>query len=113
MEDFDDAIKLIGTPDSSERQPNAISSANKRPQIPFRQPLEELLKPYYVAASLQNSQPLFQSLNLFETAVTRRVLNRYNAWAAIRKRTKAAGFLAPVGCHTSREQFHVSHYRAR
>ena len=29
-------------------------------------------------------------------------LNRYNAWAAIRKLAKAAGFLTPVGCHTWR-----------
>jgi integrase len=29
-------------------------------------------------------------------------LNRYNAWAAIRKRAKAAGFLTPVGCPTWR-----------
>jgi hypothetical protein len=29
-------------------------------------------------------------------------LNRYNAWAAIRKRAKSAGFLTPVGCHTWR-----------
>jgi integrase len=36
------------------------------------------------------------------TAVTGRALNRYNAWAAIRKRAKAAGFLTPVGCHTWR-----------
>jgi integrase len=34
--------------------------------------------------------------------VTGRALNRYNAWAAIRKRAKAAGFLTPVGCHTWR-----------
>jgi hypothetical protein len=32
--------------------------------------------------------------------VTGRALNRYNAWAAIRKRAKAAGFLTPV--HTWR-----------
>jgi hypothetical protein len=32
--------------------------------------------------------------------VTGRTLNRYNAWAANRKRAKAAGFLTPVGCHT-------------
>ena len=36
------------------------------------------------------------------TAVTGRALNRYNAWTAIRKRAKAAGFLTPVGCHTWR-----------
>jgi integrase/recombinase XerD len=32
----------------------------------------------------------------------RRALNRCNAWAAIRKRAKAAAFLTPVGCHTWR-----------
>ena len=35
-------------------------------------------------------------------AVTGRALNRYNAWAAIRKRARNAGFLTPVGCHTWR-----------
>jgi hypothetical protein len=34
--------------------------------------------------------------------VSGRALNRYNAWAAIRKRAKAAGFLIPVGRHTWR-----------
>jgi hypothetical protein len=34
-------------------------------------------------------------LNSLGTAVTRRALNRYNAWAAIRMRAKAAGFLTP------------------
>jgi len=34
--------------------------------------------------------------------MTGRVLNRYNAWSAIRKWAKAAGFLTPVGCHTWR-----------
>jgi hypothetical protein len=29
-------------------------------------------------------------------------LNRYNAYAAIRKRAKVAGYLTPVGCHTWR-----------
>ncbi len=46
--------------------------------------------------------PLFQSVNSLGTAVTGRALNRYNVWAAIRKRAKAAGFLTPVGCHTWR-----------
>ena len=32
----------------------------------------------------------------------RPALNRYNAWAAIRKRARNAGFLTPVGCHTWR-----------
>jgi hypothetical protein len=43
-----------------------------------------------------------QSVNSLGTAVTGRALNRYNAWAAIRKRAKAAGFLTPVGCYTWR-----------
>jgi len=47
-------------------------------------------------------QPLFQSVNSAGTAVTGRALNRYNAWAAIWKRGKAADFLTPVGCHTWR-----------
>src|SRR5205807_6244668 len=28
-----------------------------------------------------------------------RALNRHNAWAAVRKRARNAGFLTPVGCH--------------
>jgi integrase/recombinase XerD len=47
-------------------------------------------------------QPLFQSVNSGGMEVTGRALNRYNAWAAIRKLAKAAGFLTPVGCHTWR-----------
>jgi integrase len=31
-----------------------------------------------------------------------RALNRHNAWTAIRKRARNAGFLTPVGCHTWR-----------
>jgi hypothetical protein len=38
------------------------------------------------------SQPLFQSVNSLGTVVTERALNRHNAWAAIRKRAKNAGF---------------------
>ena len=34
--------------------------------------------------------------------MTGRALNRYNAWAAIRKRAKAASFLTPVGFQTWR-----------
>jgi hypothetical protein len=50
----------------------------------------------------QGGQLLFQSVNSLRTAVTGLTLNRYNAWAAIRKRAKAPGFLTPVGCHTRR-----------
>jgi hypothetical protein len=48
-----------------------------------------------VVAGLQSGQPLFQSVNSVGTAVTGRALNRYNAWAAIRKRAKAAVFSRP------------------
>ena len=36
--------------------------------------------------------------------MTGRALNRYNAWTAIRKRAKAAGFLTPVGDPVEDEQ---------
>jgi hypothetical protein len=70
--------------------------------MPVYQLLEEILNEYIVAGGLQSGQPLFQSFNSAGTAVTGRALNRYNAWVAIRKRAKAAGFLTPVGCHTWR-----------
>jgi integrase/recombinase XerD len=70
--------------------------------MPVHHLLEHILDEYIVAAGLQSGQPLFQSVNSLGTAVTGRALNRYNAWAAIRKRAKAAGFLTPVGCHTWR-----------
>ena len=50
----------------------------------------------------QGLDPGADCVNSIGTAVTGRALNRYNAWAAIRKRAKAAGFLTPVGCHTWR-----------
>jgi hypothetical protein len=70
--------------------------------MPMHHMLEEMLNEYIVAAHLQRGQPLFESVNSLGTAVTGRTLNPYNAWAAIRKRAKAAGFLTPVGCHTWR-----------
>jgi integrase/recombinase XerD len=70
--------------------------------MPVHHLLEQILNEYIVAAGLQSGQPLFQSVNSLGTAVTGRALNRYNAWAAIRKRAKVAGFLTPVGCHTWR-----------
>ena len=51
--------------------------------MPVHHLLEEILNEYIVAAGLHNG-------TRFE---------RYKAWAAIRKRAKAAGFLTPVGCH--------------
>jgi site-specific recombinase XerD len=74
----------------------------KEHEMPVHHLLEQILDEYIVAAGLQSGQPLFQSVNSLGTEVTGRALNRYNAWAAIRKRAKAAGFLTPVGCHTRR-----------
>ncbi len=74
----------------------------KEHEMPVHHLLEQTLDEYIVAAGLQSGQPLFQSVNSLGTAVTGQALNRYNAWAAIRKRAKAAGFLTPVGCHTWR-----------
>jgi integrase len=70
--------------------------------MPVHHLLEEVLNEYLAAASLQNGQPLFQSITSDGTAATGRVLNRHNAWAAVRKRARNAGFLTPVGCHTWR-----------
>ena len=70
--------------------------------MPVHHLLEQILNEYIEAAGLQSGQPLFQSVNSAGTKVTGRALNRYNVWAAIRKRAKAAGFLTPVGCHTWR-----------
>ena len=67
----------------------------KEHEMPVHHLLEQILNEYIVAAGLQSGQPLFQSVNSLGTAVTGRALNRYNAWAAIRKRAKAAGFLTP------------------
>ena len=72
----------------------------KEHEMPVHHLLEQLPNEYVEAAGLRSGQPLFQSVNSAGTAVTGRALNRYNAWAAIRKRAKAAGFLTPVGCHT-------------
>ena len=60
--------------------------------MPVHHLLEETLNAYIAAAGLKSGQLLFQSVNSLGTA---RVLNRYNAWAAIRKIAKNAGFLAP------------------
>jgi integrase len=74
----------------------------KEHEMPVHHLLKETLNEYLAAASLQSGQPLFQSVNSAGTAVTGRTLNRHNAWTAIRKRAKNAGFLTPVGCHTWR-----------
>jgi integrase/recombinase XerD len=74
----------------------------KEHEMPVHHQLEETRHEYIAAAGLQSGRPLFQGVNSVGTAVTGRALNRYNAWAAIRKRARAAGFLTPVGRHTWR-----------
>jgi hypothetical protein len=68
----------------------------KEHDMPVHHLLEQILNEYIKAAGLQSGQPLFQSVNSTGMKVTGRALNRYNAWAAIRKRAKAAGFLTPI-----------------
>jgi integrase/recombinase XerD len=58
----------------------------KEHDMPVHHLLEQILNEYIEAAGLQSGQPLFQSVNSAGMEVTGRALNRYNAWAAIRKR---------------------------
>jgi hypothetical protein len=70
--------------------------------MPVHHLLEQILDEYMEAAGLQSGQPLFQSLNSTGMEVTGRALNRHNAWAAIRKRAKAAvrqTTIQPVNCY--------------
>jgi integrase len=64
--------------------------------------IEKTIDEYLSKVSIDDKQPLFQSVNKAGTALSGRALNRHNAWAAIRKRARNAGFLTPVGCHTWR-----------
>jgi integrase/recombinase XerD len=70
--------------------------------MPAHHQIEETIDEYLSKVSIAENQPLFQSVNKAGTALSGRALNRYNAWAAIRKRARNAGFLTPVGCHTWR-----------
>jgi integrase/recombinase XerD len=74
----------------------------KEHEMPVHHLLEQILNEYVETAGLRSGQPLFQNVYSAGTAVTGQFLNRYNAWAAIRKRAKATGFLTPVGCHSWR-----------
>jgi integrase len=70
--------------------------------MPAHHEIEETVDEYLARVSIDDKQPLFQSVNKIGNALTGRALNRYNAWTAIRKRARNAGFLTPVGCHTWR-----------
>ena len=64
--------------------------------MPAHHQIEEAIDEYLSKVSIENGQPLFQSVNKPGTALSGRALNRYNAWAAIRKRARNAGFLTLV-----------------
>ena len=70
--------------------------------MPAHHQIEETIDEYLSKVSIDDKQPLFQTVNMAGTALSRRALNRHNAWVAIRKRAPNAGFLTPVGCHTWR-----------
>jgi integrase/recombinase XerD len=71
--------------------------------MPAHHQIEETVDEYLSqVSSIENDQPLFQSVNKAGTALSGRALNRYNAWAGIRKRARNAGFLTQVWCHTWR-----------
>jgi len=70
--------------------------------MPAHHEIEETIDEYLARVSIDDKQPLFQSVNKAGNALSGRALNRHNAWAAIRKRARNAGFLTPVGCHTWR-----------
>ena len=73
--------------------------------MPAHHEIEETIDEYLARVSIEDKQPLFQSVNKAGTALSGRALNRYNAWAAIRKRARNAGFLTPVGCsHLARDR---------
>jgi len=74
----------------------------KEHEMPAHHEIEQTIDEYLSRVGIEDKQPLFQSVNKTGTALTGRALNRHNAWAAIRKRARNAGFLTPVGCHTWR-----------
>ena len=70
--------------------------------MPAHHEIEETIDEYLARVSIDDKQSLFQSVNKACTALSGRTLNRHNAWTAILKRARNAGFLTPVGCHTWR-----------
>jgi integrase len=70
--------------------------------MPAHHLIEETVDEYLSGVDIESNQPLFQSVNKAGTTLTGRALDRSNAWVAIRKRARQAGFLTPVGCHTWR-----------
>src|SRR5215510_13939853 len=67
----------------------------KEHEMPAHHEIEQTIDEYLSRVGIEDKQPLFQSVNKTGTALTGRALNRHNAWAAIRKRARNAGFLDP------------------
>ena len=59
--------------------------------MPAHHEIEESIDEYLARVSIEDKQPLFQSVNKAGTALSGRALNRYNAWAAIRKTSAESG----------------------
>jgi site-specific recombinase XerD len=74
----------------------------KEHEMPAHHLIEETVDEYLSGVDIESNQALFQSVNKAGRTLTGRALNRSNAWVAIRKRARQAGFLTPVGCHTWR-----------
>ena len=81
-------LALIAAMFYSFARVSAILKLKVEHEMPVHHLLEQILDEYIAAADLQSGQPLFQSFNSVLTQVTGRALNRYNAWAAIRKRAR-------------------------
>jgi site-specific recombinase XerC len=60
----------------------------KEHEMPAHHEIEETIDEYLSRVSIDDKQPLFQSVNKAGTALSGRALNRHNAWAAIRKRAE-------------------------
>ena len=67
----------------------------KEHEMPAHHQIEETIDEYLSKVGIDDKQPLFQSVNKAGSALSGRALNRHNAWAAIRKRARNAGFLTP------------------
>lgn len=72
-------------------------------EMPLHHNAEAYLLDYLEAGNLHKRKgvPLFQSVDR-HGSLTEKRLDRHNAWAMIRRRTKQAGILTPIGCHSFR-----------
>jgi integrase len=90
-------------PQGARRWLRYHEKGGKEHEMPAHHQIEEALDEYLAKADIKPGEPIFQSVTRAGTALTGRALNWHNAWAAIRKRARRAGFLTPpVGCHTWR-----------